>query len=81
MRLLLRWAFTRVIVLHLNASTTYRIEIGAFFFQEVEVLMVLSPTERLQKLKVLSDDQIASQGDDEYPDQVHCESLRNQSFS
>ena len=53
----------------------------SIFFQEVEVLMALSPTERLQKLKVLSDDQIASQGDDEYPDQVHCESLRNQGFS
>ena len=51
------------------------------FFQEVEVLMALGPTERLQKLRVLSDDQVASQGDDDYPDQVHCESLRNQGFS
>ena len=53
----------------------------SIFFQEVEVLMALSPTERLQKLRVLSDDQVASQGDDDYPDQVHCESLRNQGFS
>ena len=51
------------------------------FFKEVEGLMALSLTERLQKLKILSDDHIANQGDDDYPDQVHCESLRDQGLS
>ena len=47
------------------------------FFKEVEGLMALSLDERLQKLKTLSDDHVASQGDDDYPDQVHCEALRD----
>ncbi len=51
------------------------------FFKEVEGLMALSLAERLQKLRILSDDQVASQGDDDYPDQVHCESLRDQGLS
>ena len=51
------------------------------FFKEVEGLMALSLAERLQKLRILSDDHVASQGDDDYPDQVHCESLRDQGLS
>ena len=51
------------------------------FFKEVQDLMALSLAERLQKLRILSDDHEASQGDDDYPDQVHCESLRDQGLS
>ena len=53
----------------------------SLFFKEVEGLMALSLDERLQKLKTLSDDHVASQGDDDYPDQVHCEPLRDQGLS
>ena len=51
------------------------------FFKKVEGLMALSLVERLQMLRALSDDHVASQGDNYYPDQVYCETLGNQGLS
>ena len=45
------------------------------FFEKVESLAALDPAKRDSELNRLADEQITSQTDEEYPDQIHCESF------